>query len=140
MLLRKPEKLERTNKTLDKMQDDLNETDRNINGMKSIWGTMSNWFEKPLKRSTPAPSSNAEESNDRKDTDDNNVAGRSQGERRAQNVQRYDEPQTVDDIVDKNLDQILAGLSMLKDQGLAFGNEIESQNRIIDDIFSILFV
>ena len=60
-----------------------------------------------MKRNTPATSSNAEESNDRKDTDDNNVAGRSQGERRTQNVQRFDEPQTVHDIVDKNLDQVL---------------------------------
>jgi len=46
------------------------------------------------------------------------------------------EPTSVDDIVDKNLDQMLAGLSMLKNQGLALGNEIDSQNVLLDDISS----
>ena len=44
------EKLERTNKTLDSMQDDLKETDRNITSLKGIWGTMSNWFKKPIQK------------------------------------------------------------------------------------------
>lgn len=141
------EKLERTNRTLDKMQDDLNETDRNITGLKSIWGTMSNWFKKPIKRTTASEDSGSKEENNRSNNsneikENNERIQKSIRPIAQMNVQesvsvRYpSEPTSVDDIVDKNLDQMLAGLSMLKNQGLALGNEIDSQNVLLDDISS----
>lgn len=147
------EKLERTNKTLEKMQDDLNETDRNITGLKSIWGTMSNWFKKPVKKSVPVDDSegqkddglSSKESTALKETNDG--IHRNLNQLRMINVQEphsvrqsgahnYNEPTSVDNIVDKNLDQMLAGLSMLKTHGLALGDEIDSQNKLLDDISS----
>ena len=49
-LRKQREQLERTSKNLDKINGDLDESDRNITSLKSIWGTMSNWFKKPLKK------------------------------------------------------------------------------------------
>jgi len=154
------EKLERTNQRLDAMQDDLNESDRNITGLKSIWGTMSNWFKKPVSRATPPPSkpndndleeSERDLSGDIRATDQDiqqnlqkldNVepgfGGSGSARGRQQQQQSYGvssrQPQSVDAIVDNNLDQMLAGLTALKTQGLALGSEIDSQNAIIDDI------
>ena len=43
---------------------------------------------------------------------------------------------STNEIVDKNLEEMLAGLSVLKNQGLALGSEIDSQNELLDDISS----
>ena len=137
------EQLERTSKNLDKINNDLDESDRNITSLKSIWGTMSNWFKKPIKKPEEVTQKSSSEDEDRKlqeetrniqrnlrkldniDVDSGSRSGASGGAsyRTAE-----------DDIVDKNLDTMLAGLTMLKNQGLSLGQEIDDHNELIEDI------
>lgn len=146
-LSKQREQLERTNKNLDKINGDLDHSERHITSLKSIWGTMSNWFKKPLPKTTQQENGDTKsdpdaslkatnqeiQNNLRKlnDTDLRFEGGRSSGSSGAYNSC----PQTTEDnIVDKNLDQLLAGLTVLKGQGLALGNEIDEQNVLLDDI------
>lgn len=147
------EKLERTNRNLDSMQDDLNQSDRNITSLKSLWGTMSNWFKKPVPpRTTPqSAGSDSPEQNGKDITGDvkgmdneiqenlkkmDGIGNTPQSARGGTTgMQSRGQGSSIDTIVDNNLDQMLAGLSVLKQQGLALGSEIESQNVIIDDIY-----
>lgn len=145
-LRKQREQLERTSKNLDKINNDLDESDRNITSLKSIWGTMSNWFKKPVKKPeevTQKVSSSDEEDKklqeetrniqrnlrklDNIDVDSGSRSGTSGG-----TSYRTAE----DDIVDKNLDTMLAGLTMLKNQGLSLGKEIDDHNELIEDITS----
>lgn len=136
------EKLERTNKTLDKMQDDLNSTDRNINSMKSIWGTMTNWFKKPLKPSTnDTKTDNTDAIDSMKESNQNNatrVGGLDNFPKSSPAMhhqpQMYQQSNNVNDVVDRNLDNMLAGLTMLKGQAVALGEEVDYQNQLLDTI------
>ena len=132
--------LERTQQNLIKMDADLNQTDRHINSMKSIWGSVENWFKKPVNplksssvpvKSNPLGENNKNENaaiqNNLKSLDKkvdlswgNDPSIRSQS--------------SANQIVDKNLDHMLAGLQLLKSQGLALGAEIDHQNDLIEDI------
>ena len=139
-LTRQREQLERTNKNLDKMHGDLNETDRNLTSLKGIWGTMSNWFKKPIKNESSGSSSNdVKNVNDQIRKDNNEIQ---------RNIKKLDHktdlswdnsadvrcPGATNEIVDRNLDQMLAGLTVLKGQGLALGNEIDDHNELLDVI------
>eukprot|EP00111_Clytia_hemisphaerica_P011568 TCONS_00034010-protein len=145
-LRKQREQLERTSKNLDKINGDLDESDRNITSLKSIWGTMSNWFKKPVKKVDNAadqqgPSSEEEDKQlqaetkelqqnlrklDNFDVHSSSYTGSSSGGARYRTEE--------DDIVDKNLDTMLAGLTMLKGQGMALGKEIDEHNDMLEDI------
>ena len=157
------EKLERTNRTLDAMQDDLAESDRNITSLKSVWGTMTNWFKKAPSKPPPKTTTSAADDEDylggsSTRGDFGAGSGRIDDGDIQRNLRRLDDmepassarvggggkqqsysnkqPSSVDAIVDNNLDAMLAGLGDLKTRGLALGNEIDSQNVLLDDIYS----
>ena len=148
-LRKQREQLERTNKNLDKMNDDLNQSERHITSLKSIWGTMSNWFKKPVESSQPVDkptrnqdsdaslkATNQEIQNNLKQLDKVNLTFDSNHTRNNLSSGEFNPRLTTneDEIVDNNLDQLLAGLTVLKGHGLALGNEIDEQNQLLDDI------
>ena len=49
------ESLNRTERNLDKIQNDMNIADRHIKSMKSVWGAMANYFKKPPKQNPLGP-------------------------------------------------------------------------------------
>ena len=103
---------------------------------------MRNWFKKPLKANaanTTAeaadPDAHLKESN--KALKDNlSKLDRSTDLKFEGGSSSFDaRPRTTeDDVVDKNLETMLAGLTVLKGQGLALGNEIDEQNVLLDTI------
>ena len=149
-LRKQREQLERTSKNLDRINGDLDESDRNITSLKGIWGTMSNWFKKPIKKQEETQNGTSATSSEEEDR-----RLMAENKQLKENLRRLDhieiEPSSgrgsfsgssssfrtqEDDIVDKNLDTMLAGLAMLKGQGLALGNEIDDQNDLIENIGS----
>ena len=145
-LRKQREQLERTSKNLDKINNDLNESDRNITSLKGVWGTMSNWFRKPLKKPEEVPQQvSSSEEEDRKLQEEtrsiqrnlrklDNIDVDSGSRSGATGGAKY--RTSEDDLVDKNLDTMLAGLTMLKNQGLSLGKEIDDHNELIEDITS----
>lgn len=144
-LRKQREQLERTSKNLDKINSDLNESDRNITSLKGIWGTMSNWFKKPLKKTEEDSSKThrSSEDDDRRLQEEarniqqnlkklDNIDVDSGAHSGASGASQYRTAE--DDIVDKNLDTMLAGLTMLKSQGLSLRNELDDHNELIVDI------
>jgi len=135
------QQLERTDKNLDKIHGDLKQTDRNITSLKSIWGTMSTWFKKPITNNTEEANGSVSQSVNAIKQDNqvlkDNVRNIDQAtnlswEGNTDNIRNP--PSAANDIVDKNLDQMLSGLQMLKQQGLNLGNEIDDHNILIDKI------
>ena len=134
------EQLERTNRNLDKMQDDLKESDRSITSLKSIWGTMSNWFRKPVtKSSTDHSNEKASKTVSQLKKENEELKKEVVRANKATNLAweggyQSQEQNPVNDIVDQNLDQMLSGLAILKQQGLSLGKEIDEHSEIIVDI------
>ncbi|XP_002155969.1 synaptosomal-associated protein 29 [Hydra vulgaris] len=133
--------LERTHKNLNKMDADLNQSDRHINSIKSIWGSVENWFKKPanLTKSNivPAKISTLSQNvkNENAEIKNNlNVIDKKVDLSWSNEVSIKNQKQSTNQIVDENLDQMLSGLKMLKSQALALGTEIDYQNDLIADI------
>jgi len=146
-LRKQREQLERTSKNLDKISGDLDESDRNITSLKGIWGTMSNWFKKPIKKQDEMQNGTSATSSEEEDKQ--MIAENKQMQQNLRKLDNIDvEPSSgysgrgagaslrteEDVIVDKNLDTMLAGLAMLKGQGLALGNELDDQNDLLENI------
>ena len=134
------EQLERTNRYLGKMQDDLKESDRSITSLKSIWGTMSNWFKKPVtKSSTDVSNEKTSETvsqlkKENEELKKDVIRGNKATDLAWEGGYQSHEQNSGNDIVDHNLDQMLSGLAILKQQGLSLGKEIDEHNEIIMDI------
>ncbi|XP_057294958.1 soluble NSF attachment protein 29-like isoform X2 [Hydractinia symbiolongicarpus] len=142
-LRKQREQLERTDKNLDKISGDLKQTDRNITSLKSIWGTMSNWFKKPVQTDDPHTEdsrANALKINQDIRRDNNEIKNNLRTiNQRADLSWEGDSDANVrqsstDAIVDKNLDNMMAGLEILKNQGMALGAEIDDHNVLLDRI------
>ena len=134
------EQLERTNRNLEKMQDDLKDSDRSITSLKSIWGTMSNWFKKPVtKSSTDVSNEKTSEAVCQLKKENEELKKEVVRVSKATNLAweggyQSQEQNSGNDIVDQNLDQMLSGLTILKQQGLSLGKEIDEHNALIIDI------
>ncbi|XP_065663682.1 synaptosomal-associated protein 29 [Hydra vulgaris] len=133
--------LERTQKNLNKMDADLNQSDRHINSLKSIWGSVENWFKKPVNLTksnlVPAKISTVSQNikNENIEIKNNlNIIDKKVDLSWSNEVSIKNQKQSTNQIVDENLDQMLSGLKMLKSQALALGTEIDYQNGLIADI------
>lgn len=148
-LRKQREQLERTNKNLDKINNDLDQSERNITSLKSVWGTIGNWFKKPIAKTevvhndnqNPDPDAflktqNQEIKNNLRKLNDTDLRFEGRGSASAASSSGHNtRPQTTEDqVVDNNLDALLAGLTVLKGQGLLLGNEIDEQNVLLEDI------
>ena len=144
------EALNRTERNLDKIQNDMVIADRHIKSMKSIWGAMANYFKKAPKQNPVGPPSEDIKTSRRADE----MLSEASLQFRAQAKERNDygygesgysgfsslqsnafgEDDQYERQLDTNLDAISKGIRRLKEDALGLGDEIESSTVQIERI------
>lgn len=124
------ESLLRTEKTLDQVNGDLDVTNRHITSLKSIWGTLGNYFRKPIQPKKPEePASSSSNKSQTRPT----VAATSSGWEERKDV--YDSrPSDVNAVLDRNLDSMMSGLTELKEHALLFSDTLDRHDDIIERV------
>lgn len=150
-LARQREALTNTNKRLDEINTNLNYSQKHINGIKSVFYGLKNYISG---KSDPAPSRNqtspntrsAGPSSSRLDDTLDNMTQRNEinnyNSHPSTRLRDFDQQvaapvadsQRVNDMLDANLDEMVQAITRLKGLGTALGEEIESQNELIDNI------
>lgn len=125
------ESLLRTEKNLDQINGDLDIANRHITSLKSIWGTIGNYFRKPVepkKVEMPAKAKTNEEisKNQPKVT-------ASRGWEEGKDVYSSG-PSNVNAALDKNLDSMMSGLTQLKGHALLLGDTLDRHDDIIERV------
>uniref|UniRef100_A0A0K0E1E8 t-SNARE coiled-coil homology domain-containing protein n=1 Tax=Strongyloides stercoralis TaxID=6248 RepID=A0A0K0E1E8_STRER len=143
-LLEQREKLERTEKNLDKIQHTTSMTQRNLNSLKSVFGGFfKNKFSRkpsePVATITPSTTSDKLSTcvaNEAKSTSFNVNKGPSQptltqSSRDAIKGTRWEE---MNNEIESNFDYMSESLSRLKQLGTALSDEVDDQNKLLDRI------
>lgn len=120
-LERQSESLDRTEDNLDRMAVDLESSKRNMREVKSVFGSLVNRFSKPKIEKDPAPS---------KSSRSTMPPSPPKQKKQAQAVKSS----TGNATVDRNLDELEAGLKMLEGQAYLMGSQIDESNDQIDRI------
>ena len=120
-LERQSEALDRTERHLDEMEVDLESSKRNMREVKSMFGSVFNRLSKPKFSSDPVPSS--------KSRSKNSVPP---PEPKTRQTQQY--KSTGNEVVDKNLDVLEAGLKQLEGQAYLIGHQIDTSTDQVDRI------
>ena len=132
------ESLLRTEATLDKINGDIDIANRHITSLKSIWGTIGNYFRKPpptKKEDVPPPPG--------KHSAETKQAGRKMANEPATSSSTgwedkkeifSSQPSNVNTVLDKNLDSMLSGLIELKGHALLLGDTLDRHDDIIDRV------
>ncbi|NXO07017.1 SNP29 protein, partial [Oriolus oriolus] len=159
-LIRQGEALKRTERMVDKMDQDLKTSQKHINSIKSVWGGLVNYFKAKPPESKPeqngAPEYNAnsrlkeammsskeqeskyQESHpnlrklDNSDNDFNKADLVSSVQRDA--YPKNQQLRAYHQKIDNNLDEMSSGLSRLKSLALGLQTEIEEQDDMLDQL------
>ncbi|XP_003384143.1 PREDICTED: soluble NSF attachment protein 29-like [Amphimedon queenslandica] len=123
-LERQSESLDRTEDNLDRMAIDLESSKRNMREVKSVFGSLVNRFSKPKIDKDPAPS---------KSSRSTMPPSPPKQKKQAQQAQAV-KSSTGNATVDRNLDELEAGLKMLEGQAYLMGSQIDESNDQIDRI------
>jgi synaptosomal-associated protein 29 len=140
------EALQRTERKLDDIKSNLRVSQRHITGIKSIFGSVKNYFSggkdtvpKSIDEEPPVPRSHSDLSdliaarNNSTNSNSNNYEDHPAARRHLD----YDYERTstdVDKILDNNLEEMGSALSRLKLLGINLGEAIEGDNQLIDRI------
>ncbi|XP_061134782.1 synaptosomal-associated protein 29 [Syngnathus typhle] len=162
-LMRQGEVLQRTEKMLDHMDEDMKSSQKHINSIKSVWGGLVSYFKGKPEQPKPAPEEpKAYEANDRlqnalatsKGQEDKyqashpnlrklqtggfgataSVDGGSSSSQNAPPQNRH--LRQAHQTLDNNLDEMANGLSRLKNLGLGLQSEIDGQEDSIDSLLN----
>lgn len=138
------EKLETTNRNLDEINNSLRHSQKHINGIKSIFGGLKNYFSnkntlqsQPISEAgtsslpTPVPNNPNEMKQVRSNTTTYSAASSSAS---GISVQKKAPSKVFEDRLNSNLDAMCDNLSRLKGLAEDLNGEIESQNDLIDDL------
>ncbi|MBV95502.1 Synaptosomal-associated protein 29, partial [Eschrichtius robustus] len=155
-LVRQRGALERTEKMVDKMEQDLKTSQKHINSIKSVFGGLVNYFRSkptetpPVQNGTlaPQPSSRLKEAvstskdqeaqyqashpNLRKLNDSDSIPGGADSALSSEAYPRNPHLRTCHQRIDSNLDELSVGLGRLKHIALGMQTEIEEQDDILD--------
>lgn len=124
-LERQSESLDRTEDNLDKMAIDLESSKRNMREVKSVFGSMVNRFSKPKYEKDPIPSKQTRSS----------PPPPPPSSKKAQAQKAAVKPKsTGNEIVDRNLDELEAGLKMLEGHAYLMGSQLDESNDQVDRI------
>ncbi|XP_075889391.1 synaptosomal-associated protein 29 [Nelusetta ayraudi] len=160
-LMRQGEALKRADKMLDNMDQNLNTSQRHINGIKSVWGGLVNYFKgKPEAKPQPEPQKEAYLASDKLqsamsssreqedkyqashpnlrklDTGAFGAASMDDNSSRQNGYSQNKHLKQANKVLDNNLDEMCSGLSRLKSLGLGLQSEIESQDDSIDALLN----
>lgn len=145
------EALNRTERNLDQIQNDMNIADRHIKSMKSVWGAMTNYFKKPPKQNPLGPPKDAGYTSTRKAEEllnesslhftakEKEVSDYSYGESGYSGFSSppgsaFAKSDPYERQLNANLDAIAQGVRRLKEDALVLGDEIESSTVQIERI------
>nr|XP_020449299.1 synaptosomal-associated protein 29 [Monopterus albus]XP_020449300.1 synaptosomal-associated protein 29 [Monopterus albus] len=162
-LVRQGEVLKRTDKMLDKMDQDMKTSQKHINSIKSVWGGLVGYFKgKPETKPPPAPEqpkayqanerlqnalSNSREHEDKYQASHPNLrkldtggfgatASVDDSSSRQNGYSQNKHLKEAHQTLDKNLDEMCDGLRRLKNIGLGLQSEIEDQDDSIDSLMN----
>lgn len=148
-LYRQREKLERTEKSLDDINTTLRFSQRHIQGIKSVFGGLKNLISGKSGTLPSASSKNITESTSSASSNDYRVIDRSNAQKMAVQNSMHpglkirglcdtDDNSTMESnaqaAIDNNLDHMLSSIYRIKDLSYTLGDEIESQNDLIDRV------
>ncbi|XP_068623439.1 soluble NSF attachment protein 29 [Battus philenor] len=152
-LVRQREQLENTNKRLDEINTNLHYSQKHLNGIKSVFYGLKNYIsgksDQTPPRSQISPDSRSSRPGTSSKLEDTlgNIPPISSEERfnshpsarlRGLNQEQMQAPisdsQRINDMLDANLDEMVQHITRLKGLGSALGEEIDTQNRLIDTI------
>ncbi|XP_055334465.1 synaptosomal-associated protein 29-like [Paramacrobiotus metropolitanus] len=145
-LLAQREQLERTNRNLDEMNTTLDQSQKHLNNIRSVFGGIKNWWtSKPAEPAKTTVSSSS--SSLRSVVESSSAQAASEpGKPRSSSADippqpsrntpqsAYSASKQFDKALDSNLDQMSLGLSRLKGLAEGLGTEIEQQNKLLDDM------
>ncbi|CAL8129739.1 unnamed protein product [Orchesella dallaii] len=144
-LTRQREQLQSTEHKLDQINSSLRTSQKHIQGIKSVFGSIRNYFSSSSKPETTAIKTSASTSElDNQSTPRSKLADILENsaepprdtlhptERLRSEV--VHETKEVDDLLDRNLDMMGSSLSRLKMLGLGLQDEMEEQNELVDRI------
>uniref|UniRef100_A0A1I8ASB5 t-SNARE coiled-coil homology domain-containing protein n=1 Tax=Steinernema glaseri TaxID=37863 RepID=A0A1I8ASB5_9BILA len=144
-LLAQREKLQNAERNLDEIDRTTQQTQRNLNSLKSVFtGFFKNKFSRKPREPEDVPSMPASESERNlsstvdKLSSQTATAASSSGARtlneQSRNAIKGTRWEAMDNEIDENLDAMTANLARLKNLGNALGEEVEDQNRMLDRI------
>lgn len=150
-LFRQREQLERTEKRLDDINTTLRFSQRHIQGIKSVFGGLKNLIRgktgslPPSSKDIPATQPTSSASDNLFEVVDRNNAQKRMVENssihpglRVKGLYDTDENTVLEskaqDVIDRNLDQMLSSIHRLKGLSYTLGDEIESQNDLIEKV------
>jgi len=137
---RQGEVLRRTETKVDKMEQDLKQSDRHLRSIKSLWGAFVNKFSKEPPPQEPKPAEVPYTNNVRKEVDpqfgcssstSGNSLGASNSMQQATDGGGSMSASSTMSTVDDNLDLMGNSLSRLKNMGLSLQNEIDAQDEVL---------
>jgi synaptosomal-associated protein 29 len=154
-LISQREQLENADRNLDNMNSTLDQSQKHINNIKSIFGGIKNWWvSKPASTDLPGSSSDSTDNLRAVVEKSTKVAGPAQPAFGPEGHSPYrsnsDFPassqsnlgssplpnKNYDAVLDSNLDQMSLGLSRLKGLAEGLGGEIATQNNLLDSLNS----
>ncbi|XP_037634545.1 synaptosomal-associated protein 29 [Sebastes umbrosus] len=160
-LMRQGEVLKRADKMMDNMDQDLKTSQKHINGIKSVWGGLVNYFKGKPETKPPPEEPKAYEASDRlqnamsssREHEDKYQASHPNlrkletggfgasastdgGSSRQNGYSQNRHLQEAHSTLDNNLDEMCSGLSRLKNLGLGLQSEIEDQDDSIDALMN----
>ncbi|XP_059910394.1 synaptosomal-associated protein 29 [Gadus macrocephalus] len=160
-LMRQGEALKRSEKMVDNMEEDLKTSQRHINGIKSVWGGLVNYFKAKPETKPPPVQNNSYQASDKLQNALSSSRGHEDKYQASHpNLRKIDTAgfgasAPVDDdpsvqnghprnqhlraahqTLDNNLDDMSLGLSRLKGLGLGLQSELESQDDSLDSLMN----
>jgi len=124
-LHRQQESLDRTNRLLDRMEDDLTQSKRSMRVINSVFGGVANYFARDKKNKTSAnPPSSSKETRSGGTYHQSSSSGTS--------LSQY--PSSGNEVVDDNLDEVARGLAEMKRVGLEIGHQLDHSMVTINEL------
>lgn len=148
-LSRQKEQLMRTEQRLDDINSTLRNSEKHIQGIRSVFGAVRNYFGRSNTSALPPPPAPSPGPSAASPAPQSARVGGSASLGNLQQSQRYQEnhpglrnkpgfvqqqPASVDDALDRNLDDMAAGLSRLKGLAQGLNSELNEHNDLLDRV------
>uniref|UniRef100_A0A8D8YJU1 Synaptosomal-associated protein 29 n=1 Tax=Cacopsylla melanoneura TaxID=428564 RepID=A0A8D8YJU1_9HEMI len=148
------EQLEQTNSRLDDINTTLKQSQKHIQGIRSVFGGIKNFLSKSKSETLSSPSTSSkpvdpigEESTTKRELHEaitkakQSDQGYNHPGLKLRNINDPTESRSAGDmdsqaILDRNMDEMVSSLGRLKGLALGLGEEIESQNDLVENIIS----
>ncbi|XP_071946629.1 synaptosomal-associated protein 29-like [Antedon mediterranea] len=144
-LLRQGDQLRRTEKKLDKMNADLDTSQRYVTSLKGIFSGMKNYFRPAVKKDPEWEKQEERGPSKLQRAVDNSQASATSAptyvddhpalrlrDPEASNVYGRQSSSAVSKAVDENIDELGFGIARLKDLAIGLGDEMDQQNEVIE--------